>query len=114
MVTFVHYPTVTGAQSASGERFLDNMALEGPIPVMVRDTPAAIRRNMSRRARRPVRPDRGTGCGADAEGHVPAAQPGHGTHVHGDRDRRRASRRPLPCPHHGNWRTAFKLLELRG
>ena len=27
MVTFVHYPTVTGAQSASGERFLDNMAL---------------------------------------------------------------------------------------
>jgi len=50
MVTFVHYPTVTGAQSASGERFLDNVALEGPVPVMVRDTLAAIRRNMSRRA----------------------------------------------------------------
>ena len=50
MVTFVHYPTVTGAQSASGERFLDNVALEGPIPVMARDTLAAIRRNMSRRA----------------------------------------------------------------
>lgn len=50
MVTFVHYPTVTGAQFASGERFLDNVALEGPIPVMVRDTLAAIRRNMSRRA----------------------------------------------------------------
>ena len=50
MVTFVHYPTVTGAQSASGERFLDNVTLEGPIPVMVRDTLAAIRRNMSRRA----------------------------------------------------------------
>lgn len=50
MVTFVHYPTVTGAQSASGERFLDNVALEGPIPVMVRDSLAAIRRNMSRRA----------------------------------------------------------------
>jgi ATP-dependent DNA helicase RecG len=50
MVTFVHYPTVAGAQSASGERFLDNVALEGPIPVMARDTLAAIRRNMSRRA----------------------------------------------------------------
>jgi ATP-dependent DNA helicase RecG len=50
MVTFVHYPTVAGAQSASGERFLDNVVLEGPIPVMARDTLAAIRRNMSRRA----------------------------------------------------------------
>ena len=50
MVTFVHYPTVTGAQFASGERFLDNVTLEGPIPVMVRDTLGAIRRNMSRRA----------------------------------------------------------------
>ena len=50
MVTFVHYPTVTGAQSSTGERFLDNVALEGPVPVMVRDSLAAIRRNMSRRA----------------------------------------------------------------
>jgi ATP-dependent DNA helicase RecG len=50
MVTFVHYPSVTGTQSASGERFLDNVVLEGPIPVMARDTLAAIRRNMSRRA----------------------------------------------------------------
>jgi ATP-dependent DNA helicase RecG len=50
MVTFVHYPTVAGAQSPAGERFLDNVALEGPIPVMVRDTLAVIRRNMSRRA----------------------------------------------------------------
>jgi ATP-dependent DNA helicase RecG len=50
MLTFVHYPTVTGAQSAAGERFLDNVALEGPIPVMARDALAAIRRNMSRRA----------------------------------------------------------------
>ncbi|MEU6412929.1 ATP-binding protein [Microbispora sp. NPDC046933] len=48
MVTFVHYPTETGPQST--ERFLDNVTLEGPIPVMVRDTLAAIRRNMSRRA----------------------------------------------------------------
>ena len=30
MVTFVHYPAVTGAQSASGERFLDNVALGRP------------------------------------------------------------------------------------
>lgn len=50
MVTFVHYPTVAGAHSPAGERFLDNLALEGPIPVMVRDTLAVIRRNMSRRA----------------------------------------------------------------
>ena len=50
MVTFVYYPTVTGAQSTAGERFLDNIALEGPIPVMARDALAAIRRNMSRRA----------------------------------------------------------------
>jgi ATP-dependent DNA helicase RecG len=48
MVTFVHYPTEVGAGSA--ERFLDNVTLEGPIPIMVRDTLAAIRRNMSRRA----------------------------------------------------------------
>jgi len=50
MLTFVHYPTATGAQSATGQRFLDNVALEGPIPVMARDALAAIRRNMSRRA----------------------------------------------------------------
>jgi len=50
MVTFVHYPTVVGAQSAAGERFLDNVTLEGSIPVMARDTLAVIRRNMSRRA----------------------------------------------------------------
>jgi ATP-dependent DNA helicase RecG len=50
MVTFVHYPTAAGTQSPTGERFLDNVTLEGPIPVMARDTLAAIRRNMSRRA----------------------------------------------------------------
>lgn len=50
MVTFVHYPTETGAQSPAGDRFLDNVTLEGPVPVMARDTLAAIRRNMSRRA----------------------------------------------------------------
>ncbi len=50
MVTFVHYPTVNGADIASGERFIDNVATEGPIPIMVRDTLIAIRRNMSRSA----------------------------------------------------------------
>ncbi|MGH3273661.1 MAG: ATP-binding protein [Streptosporangiaceae bacterium] len=50
MVTFVHYPTESGPQSLTGERFLDNVTLEGPVPVMVRDTLAVIRRNMSRRA----------------------------------------------------------------
>lgn len=50
MITFVSYPTITGAPLPSGERFLDNVALEGPIPVMVRDALNTIRRNMSRRA----------------------------------------------------------------
>jgi ATP-dependent DNA helicase RecG len=48
IVTFVHYPTETGGRPT--ERFLDNVTLEGPVPVMVRDTLAAVRRNMSRRA----------------------------------------------------------------
>lgn len=47
----VQIPIRTVSSSAgSAERFLDNVTLEGPIPVMVRDTLAAIRRNMSRRA----------------------------------------------------------------
>jgi ATP-dependent DNA helicase RecG len=48
MATFVHYPTAQGGRAE--ERFLDNIVLEGPIPVVVRDTLAAIRRNMRRRA----------------------------------------------------------------
>lgn len=43
-------PTVTGADVRSGERFLDNVPLEGPIPITVQDALAALRRNMSRRA----------------------------------------------------------------
>jgi ATP-dependent DNA helicase RecG len=50
MMSFVHYPTIDGADLASGERFSDNVVLEGPIPVMVRDGMAVLRRNMSRRA----------------------------------------------------------------
>lgn len=48
MVTFIHYPTLGGP--ADVERFLDNVMLEGPVPIMARDALAAIRRNMSRRA----------------------------------------------------------------
>ncbi|WP_086660836.1 ATP-binding protein [Lentzea kentuckyensis] len=50
MLTFVHYPTVAGADLDTGERFLDNVLVEGPIPIMVRDALNAIRRNMRRRS----------------------------------------------------------------
>lgn len=50
MITFVHYPTPQGPDVRTGERFLDNVAVEGPIPVMVRDSMVALRRNMTRRA----------------------------------------------------------------
>ncbi|MGI9003684.1 MAG: ATP-binding protein [Pseudonocardia sp.] len=50
MMTFVHYPTSDGADLVSGERFVDNVVLEGPIPIMVRDALTVLRRNMSRRA----------------------------------------------------------------
>lgn len=50
MLTFVHYPTEKGSDEDSGIRFLDSVAIEGPIPVMVRDALAVIRRNMSRRS----------------------------------------------------------------
>ncbi len=49
-ITFVAYPTESGEPLQSGERFLDNATVEGPIPVMVRDVLVAIRRNMKRRA----------------------------------------------------------------
>nr|QEO75056.1 ArsR family transcriptional regulator [uncultured bacterium] len=50
MLTFVHYPTADGADVVAGQRFVDNVVLEGPIPVIVRDTLMVLRRNMSRRA----------------------------------------------------------------
>lgn len=50
VLTFVHYPSEGGSDEESGVRFLDSVAIEGPIPVMVRDALAAIRRNMSRRS----------------------------------------------------------------
>lgn len=49
MVSFVHYPTSTGPVG-DGTRFLDNAVFEGPIPVIVEDALAVLRRNMSRRA----------------------------------------------------------------
>ncbi|MGQ0847058.1 MAG: ATP-binding protein [Sporichthyaceae bacterium] len=50
MITFVHYPTPQGPDVRTGERFIDNVVVEGPIPVMVRDALVALRRNMTRRA----------------------------------------------------------------
>ncbi|WP_433371624.1 ATP-binding protein [Streptosporangium sp. CA-115845] len=50
MISFVHYPLSSGDALAGGTRFLDDLTVEGPVPVMVRDALAAIRRNMSRRA----------------------------------------------------------------
>ncbi|WP_067135770.1 ATP-binding protein [Microtetraspora malaysiensis] len=50
MISFVHYPSASHEPPATGTRFLDNVIVEGPIPVMLRDALAAIRRNMSRRA----------------------------------------------------------------
>lgn len=48
-MSFVSYPTTTGGE-VQGTRFLDNVALEGPVPIMVRDGLVTLRRNMSRRA----------------------------------------------------------------
>ena len=50
MLSFVHFPRPEGADVATGERFVDNVVVEGPVPVMVRDALIAIHRNMSRRS----------------------------------------------------------------
>lgn len=49
-MTFVHYATPDGISDVEGRRFLDNVSVDGPIPVMVRDSAAALLRNMSRHA----------------------------------------------------------------
>lgn len=49
-VTFVALPTVSGETLADGTRFLDNQSIDGPIPRMVAETLAALRRNMKRRS----------------------------------------------------------------
>lgn len=49
-VTFLRYPTPeAGRPGPQGERFLDNVKVEGPVPVMVVETLRAIKRNMQRR-----------------------------------------------------------------
>ncbi|MFI9449030.1 ATP-binding protein [Amycolatopsis sp. NPDC052450] len=50
MLTFVHYPTKSGPDPRNGTRFIDNVAAEGPIPVMVDEALIALRRNMKRRS----------------------------------------------------------------
>lgn len=49
-MTLVVYPTERGPDTTSGTRFLDNVTLEGPIPVLARDALAAVRKNMRRRS----------------------------------------------------------------
>ena len=49
-VTFVAFATSSGEPMADGTRFLDNQSIDGPIPSMVSETLAAMRRNMKRRA----------------------------------------------------------------
>jgi ATP-dependent DNA helicase RecG len=49
-VTFLRYPTPeAGRPGPHGERFLDNVKIEGPVPVMVVETLRVIKRNMQRR-----------------------------------------------------------------
>ena len=49
-ITFVSYPTVDGRQMADGTRFLDNQAIDGPIPLMVEIAEQVLTRNMTRRS----------------------------------------------------------------
>ncbi len=50
MLTFVHYPTKSGPDPRNGTRFIDNVAAEGPIPIMLDEALLALRRNMKRRS----------------------------------------------------------------
>ncbi|MDR1077458.1 MAG: putative DNA binding domain-containing protein [Propionibacteriaceae bacterium] len=50
-VTFAAFPTPEpGRPMADGTRFLDNVSLDGPIPLMIQEALAVLRRNMTRRA----------------------------------------------------------------
>ncbi len=50
-VTVVVFPTPeAGGAGPRGERFLDNRSIDGPIPVVVRDTIAMLKRHMKRRS----------------------------------------------------------------
>lgn len=49
-VTFVRYPTPdAGKPGPQGERFIDNVKVEGPVPALVVETLRVIKRNMQRR-----------------------------------------------------------------
>lgn len=49
-ITFLRYPTPDAGQPGPhGERFLDNVKVEGPVPVMVVEALRVIKRNMQRR-----------------------------------------------------------------
>ena len=51
-VTVVVFPDVEpGRLGPRGERFLDNRSVDGPLPVMVRDTVRVLQRHMTRRSR---------------------------------------------------------------
>jgi len=50
-ITFAAFPTPdAGVPMDDGTRFLDHASLDGPIPVMIQETLAVLRRNMTRRA----------------------------------------------------------------
>jgi len=49
-ITFAVFPTPqAGVPMSDGTRFLDNVSLDGPVPVVITQTLAAVRRNMTRR-----------------------------------------------------------------
>lgn len=56
-VAYAEYPTDEGADLGTQTRFLDNRTIEGPIPVQVTETIAAITRSM--RTRAVIEPDGG-------------------------------------------------------
>ena len=49
-ITFVSFPTRDARPMADGTRFLDNQAIDGPVPAMVEIAEQALNRNMTRRA----------------------------------------------------------------
>jgi ATP-dependent DNA helicase RecG len=49
-VTFVYFPTSTGASTKTTIRFLDNASIDGSVPLMVAEALAVVHRNMKNRA----------------------------------------------------------------
>jgi len=50
MVTFAHYQSDDGDDGDDGRRFVENVAIEGALPVMVHESLSTIKRNMSSRS----------------------------------------------------------------